>query len=71
VNKITTPIVYDMGQVIIAYLNARPSTLHVDLPHLFVVDRQGMIRNDFAYEEKTRPIFEGPGLFPEIDRLLK
>jgi thiol-disulfide isomerase/thioredoxin len=71
VNKITTPIVCDMGQVIIAYLNARPGTLHVDLPHLFVVDRQGMIRNDFAYEEKTRPIFDGPGLFPEIDKLLK
>jgi hypothetical protein len=38
---------------------------------LFVIDKQGMIRNDFSYDPKTRDIFEGPGLFAEIDKLLK
>jgi len=71
VNKITTPIVCDMGQMTISYLNARPGMTHIDVPHLFIIDKQGMIRNDFAYEEKTRPVFEGPGLFSEIDKLLK
>jgi len=71
VNKITTPIVCDMGQMTISYMNAKPGMSHIDVPHLFVIDGQGMIRNDFSYEEKTRPIFEGPGLFPEIDKLVK
>jgi hypothetical protein len=30
-----------------------------------------MIRNDFVYSEKEKSVFEGPGLFPEIDKLLK
>lgn len=71
VNKITTPIVCDMGQMTISYLNAKPGTSHIDVPHLFVIDGQGMIRNDFGYDEKSRPVFEGPGLFGEIDKLLK
>jgi hypothetical protein len=44
---------------------------HIDVPHLFLIDRRGMIRNDFGYEETTRNVFEGAGLFTEIDRLLK
>jgi thiol-disulfide isomerase/thioredoxin len=71
VNRVTVPIVCDMGQMTISYMNAKPGTSHVDVPHLFVIDQQGMIRNDFGYEEPTRPIFEGPGLFKEIDKLLK
>jgi hypothetical protein len=30
-----------------------------------------MIRNDFTYSDKDKAVFEGPGLFPEIDKLLK
>ena len=71
-NKVTAPIVCDMGQMTASYFNANPSTMqHISVPHLFVIDKQGMIRNDFGYEEKTRQIFEGPGLFAEIDKLLK
>ena len=71
-NKVTVPIVCDMGQMTASYFNANPSTMsHIDVPHLFVIDKQGMIRNDFSYEDKTRSVFEGPGLFPEIDKLLK
>jgi len=71
VHKITVPIVCDMGQMTISYLNAHPGMSKIDVPHLFIIDKQGMIRNDFGYDEKTRPVFEGPGLFPEIDKLLK
>ena len=49
----------------------RPGTRQIDVPHLFIIDKQGMIRNDFAYYEKEKSVFEGPGLFPEIDKLLK
>jgi thiol-disulfide isomerase/thioredoxin len=70
-NKITLPIVCDMGQMTISYLNAKPGQAHLDVPHLFIIDQNGMIRNDFSYAEKDRALFEGPGLFAEIDKLLK
>ncbi len=71
VHKITVPIVCDQGQMTISYMNARPGMGHVDVPHLFIIDQHGMIRNDFKYDESSRPVFEGPGLFTEIDKLLK
>lgn len=72
VNKVTVPVVCDMGQMTASYFNATPSTMQkVDVPHLFVIDREGMIRSDFSYEESsTRAIFEGPGLVKEIDKLI-
>jgi thiol-disulfide isomerase/thioredoxin len=71
IHKITVPIVCDMGQMTISYLNARPGTSHLDVPHLFIIDKQGMIRNDFGYSDQDKAIFEGTGLFAEIDKLLK
>jgi thiol-disulfide isomerase/thioredoxin len=71
VNKITVPIVCDQGQMTISYMNARPGMGHIDVPHLFLIDRNGMIRNDFSYKEDARAVFEGPGLNLEIDKLLK
>src|ERR1700685_2668249 len=71
-NNITVPVVCDMGQMTASYFMATPATMSkVGVPHLFLIDKQGMIRNDFAYEESTLAVFEGAGLFTEIDRLLK
>ena len=70
-NKITVPIVCDMGQMTISYMNAKPGQGHIDVPHLFIIDQNGMIRNDFSYSEADRTVFEGPGLYKEIDKLLK
>ena len=71
VNHVSIPIVCDAGQMTISYLQAKPGQNHVELPHLFLIDKQGMIRNDFLYSETDKTVFEGPGLFPEIDKLLK
>ena len=71
VNHITVPIVCDQGQMTISYMQARPGMSHIDVPHLFVIDKQGTIRNDFPYSDKDKGVFEGPALFPEIDKLLK
>ena len=71
VNKITVPIICDMGQMTISYLNARPGMSKIDVPHLFIIDKAGIIRNDFSYDEQNKAVFEGPGLYPEIDKLLK
>jgi len=72
INNITVPVVCDMGQMTASYFKATPATMqHIDVPHLFLIDKGGVIRNDFAYDESTRNVFEGAGLFAEIDRLLK
>jgi thiol-disulfide isomerase/thioredoxin len=71
VNKITVPIICDMGQMTISYLNARPGMSKIDVPHLFIIDKAGIIRNDFSYNDQDKAVFEGPGLFPQIDKLLK
>jgi peroxiredoxin len=70
-NNITVPILYDMGQMTISYFNAKPGQGQINVPHIFLVDKQGMIRNDFQYDDKSKAVFEGPGLFGEIDKLLK
>jgi peroxiredoxin len=71
-NNVTIPVVCDMGQMTASYFKATPNTMtQIAIPHLFLIDKQGMIRNDFAYEESTQAVFEGAGLFTEIDKLLK
>ncbi len=63
-------MLFDCGQVAVSYLKATPQNPKVNVPHLFLIDGQGMIRNDFAYGFDTKNIFEGDGLDAEIDRLL-
>jgi peroxiredoxin len=71
-NNITVTVLCDMGQMTASYFKATPSTIStVTVPHLFVIDKQGTIRNDFAYEPSTMDVFEGAALFTEIDKLLK
>lgn len=71
-NNVTVPVLCDMGQMTASYFKATPATMsNIAVPHLFLIDKHGMIRNDFAYEESTRPVFEGAELFAEIDKLLK
>jgi len=69
-HAITTPILFDCGQASVSYLKATPQNPKVSVPHLFLIDGQGMIRNDFAYGFDTKNIFEGDGLDAEIDHLL-
>ena len=65
-HKITWPILFDMGQVAYSYV-LKPS---FDLPQLFLIDPRGMIYSSFGYSPMTRDIFEGNGLFVEVERLL-
>ncbi|MFN3325080.1 MAG: TlpA family protein disulfide reductase [Bryobacteraceae bacterium] len=68
--KTTVPILFDCGQVTRVYLKITPLSSQRDLPHVFLIDREGMIRNDFAYGPDNKAIFEGDGLLAEIDKLL-
>lgn len=69
-NKVTVPILFDCGQMAASYLKATPQRASFDVPHLFIIDGNGWIRNDYAYSPQTREIFEGRALFAELDRLL-
>ena len=66
-HKITYPVVFDCGQVAYSYLRA-PS---FDIPHVYLIDASGGIREDFGYTPATRDIFEGKGIFSHLDALLK
>ena len=68
--KPTTPLLFDCGQMAISYFKATPQNPGVDLPHLFIVDANGWIVNDYEYGFATRGIFEGQDLFPVLDRML-
>jgi len=67
-HKIKSPILFDCGQVAYSYL--KPTSASITIPHVFLIDGEGMIRNDFAFGESTLYIFQGKGLFAEIDKLL-
>jgi len=68
--KVTNPVLFDCGQVAASYFKATPQNPSVNVPHVFIIDGQGTIRNDFGYEFDTHNIFEGDGLNLTIDKLL-
>ena len=67
-HKTKSPILFDCGQVAYSYL--KPTSSTITIPHVFLIDGEGMIRNDFAFGNATLDIFQGKGLFAEIDKLL-
>jgi peroxiredoxin len=69
-HKITSPILFDCGQVSVSYFKATPDKPSVHVPHVFLIDQNGWIRNDFAHSPATEAIFSGTALFKEIDALL-
>ena len=69
-NKLTTPVLFDCGQVSAVYLKVTPQNPSITIPHIFIIDQQGMIRNDFAYSDTTKALLEGDGLSAEVEKLL-
>ena len=69
-HNITYPILFDCGQVSGSYVMATPQRPSLNIPHVFLIDQNGIIRNDFSYGIMSTAIFEGRGLFTEIDKLL-
>jgi len=68
-NKVTSPMVFDMGQVAASYFNATPQKSSFDTPHLFIIDPNGKIVQDFGHSDQNHDIIEGEGLFKELDSL--
>ncbi len=69
-NKVTNPVLFDCGQMAGSYLKVTPQNPSFDVPHVFLIDGQGFIRNDFGYSDANKAIFEGRGLFAELDKML-
>jgi peroxiredoxin len=68
-HKLTWPILCDSGQVIMSYLKVTPANPQVHFPHLFVIDGNGTIRNDYdGTEDKS---LTAAALSAEIDKLMK
>jgi peroxiredoxin len=65
--KIAYPVVMDQGQMMFSYIL---SPKGADVPRVYVIDPNGYIRADYVYGITTRDIFEGNGLFAEIDKAL-
>jgi peroxiredoxin len=71
-NKIGTPILFDCGQIAASYIHLVPGkTAGFDIPRVFIIDAAGVIRRDLEYNVLTKEIFEGRGLFAELDKLLQ
>lgn len=72
-HKITTPVLFDFGQAVAAMLNITPQNPTIKLPTLLIVGPDGIIHEDFVYDESRRDlknIFEGDGLNRILDKLL-
>lgn len=65
---VTSPILFDCGQMVGSYLMPNPERPRIHVPHLFLIDGDGIIRNDFDYSNTT--VLEAKSLEAEIDRLL-
>jgi peroxiredoxin len=65
-HKITYPVLFDMGQAVFSYVRQA----RVAFPQVYIIDANGMIYAHFEYSVLDRDIFEGNGLFNEIDRMI-
>jgi peroxiredoxin len=68
--KVTSPIVFDCGQAAAALLKITPQNPSIELPQLLVLDAQGVIREDYIYNDSLKGIFEGDDLIAVVTRLL-
>jgi peroxiredoxin len=62
------PVLFDCGQVTGSYLKAGPSNPRISLPHLFLIDKAGVIRDDWGGDDANLPL---EVLSAKVDALLK
>lgn len=67
-NSVSTKILFDSGQVAASYLKLTPQNPSFATPYFFVIDEEGMIREDYGYEPLARRIFEGDAIYSILNR---
>jgi len=71
-NAVKSPVLFDCGQVSAIYMKATPKNPQISLPHIFLIDAKGTIRNDYEYGNGFEKYFESlEPLSNEIDALVK
>jgi peroxiredoxin len=70
--KVSSPILFDSGQVAGSYVLATPQRPQMYFPHLFLIDAKGQIRNDwqFTAPKQYPDVVSGDRLIAEIEKLL-
>lgn len=68
--KLTYPVLFDCGQVAFSYVRPNPLRPSINIPHIYLIDRDGIIRADYEFGPETTEIFQGNGLQKELDKLL-
>jgi peroxiredoxin len=68
--KVTSPIVFDQGQVAASYFRLTPQNPSYDTPHLFVINPAGTIVRDWADNLATADLLEKGGLVRELQTLM-
>lgn len=51
--KVTSPVLFDCGQMTASFLQITPANPTVHLPHLAIIDKNGVIRRDLAEDAAT------------------
>ncbi len=67
-NQISSTILFDCGQATASYLKVTPSNPSFDVPHFFVIDKDGTIREDYGYNQLQKDLFEGEGIYKILDK---
>ena len=70
-HKSTMPFLFDSGQMTASYLKITPQNPTVVFPQVFLIDQNGMIKENFKYSTATENIFLGKALFLELNKLVK
>ncbi len=70
--KVSSPVLFDAGQVAGSYVKSSPQRPQMYFPHVFLIDQQGQIRNDWQFlNAKMYPeVVSGEKLIAEIEKLL-
>ena len=67
-NGISTTLLFDCGQMAASYLKVTPQNPSIEVPHFFVIDQKGMIREDYGYNMLSKTVFEGDAIYKILDK---
>ena len=65
---VSSTILFDCGQAAASYLMVTPQNPSFEVPHFFVIDQKGMIREDYGYNTLSKGAFEGDGVYKILDK---
>jgi peroxiredoxin Q/BCP len=72
-HSVKNPVLFDTFQMAASYMKLTPTNPNFGLPHLFLIDAQGQIRDDYEYEPQYNEAYfsgEAKPLIAEIQGLI-